>query len=180
MDPRDPGFLVVGHLAKAHGIKGELSVWPLTDHPEGTFAPGVVLRLGDPEAKAPDPDLPPLRITSVRPHRQGFLVAFGGVDTRNEAEVLVGRYLFRERAALEPRKGDEFFYHELLGAEVVTVDGRHLGTVSEVYELQPSDMLDVQGEEGAHMIPFRKEVVVEVDAEARRLTIDPPDGLLDL
>ena len=43
---RDPLHLVVGHLSKAHGTKGELVVLPLTDHPEGTYASGVVLSLG--------------------------------------------------------------------------------------------------------------------------------------
>ena len=180
MGRRDPAFLAVGHLSKAHGIKGELSVWPLTDHPEGSFAPGVVLRLADAEGTTPDPDLPQLRIVAVRTHRQGYLVAFGGVETRNEAEALVGRYLLRERDALEPREAGEVFYHELLGSEVVTVDGRVLGKVVEVYELQPSDMLEVRGTDGQYMIPFRKEVVVGMDIEAGRLVVDPPEGLLDL
>jgi 16S rRNA processing protein RimM len=180
MGRRDPDFLVVGHLRKAHGIKGELAVRPLTDHPEGTFSPGVVLRLGDGEAGEPDPDLPPLRLTTVRPHQRGYLVAFGGVETRDEAEALVGGYLLREREALEPRGADEVFYHELLGAEVVTVDGRVLGQVVEVYELRPSDLLEVRGSGGRYMIPFQRKVVVEVDTEARRLVVDPPEGLLDL
>jgi 16S rRNA processing protein RimM len=180
MGRRDPAFLAVGHLSKAHGIKGELSVWPLTDHPEGSFAPGVVLRVGDGEAATPDPDLPPLRVVVARPHRQGYLVAFGGVETRNEAEALVGLYLLRERDALEPRAADEVFYHELLGSEVVTVDGRPLGEVVEVYEMQPSDLLEVRGADGQYMIPFRKEVVVDVDVDAGRLVVDPPEGLLDL
>jgi 16S rRNA processing protein RimM len=180
MGRRDPAFLAVGHLSKAHGIKGELSVWPLTDHPEGTFAPGVVLLLADVEGTTPDPDLPPLRVVAARTHRQGYLVAFGGVDTRNEAEALVGRYLLRERDALEPREAGEVFYHELLGSEVVTADGRVLGKVVEVYELKPSDLLEVRGRDGQYMIPFRKEVVVDMDIEAGRLVVDPPEGLLDL
>ena len=47
----DPDFLVVGHLNKPHGTKGELFVWPLTDHPESIYAPGVVLLLGEEDAK---------------------------------------------------------------------------------------------------------------------------------
>jgi len=176
----DPGFLVVGHLARAHGIYGELYVWPLTDHPEGTFTPGVVLRLGDPEGREPDPDLPPLRIAAVRPFRDGWLVAFGGVESRSEAEALRGRYLMRAMAEVAPLEEGEVFYHQLLGSDVYTVDGTLLGQVSEVYELAPSDLLEVRGEGRTYMIPFRAEVVVEVDAEGGRVVVDPPDGLLDL
>ncbi len=44
----------------------------------------------------------------------------------------------------------------------------------------PADLLEVRGERGVLMIPYRPEIVVEVDVEARRLVIDPPSGLLDL
>ncbi len=176
----DPGFLVVGHLAKAHGIYGELYVWPLTDHPEGTFTPGVVLRLGDAEGREPDPDLPPLRVASARPFRDGWLVAFGGVESRSDAEVLRGRYLMRPMDEVEPLEEGEVFYHQLLGSHVYTVDGTFLGSVAEVYELAPADLLEVRGEGHTYMIPFRAEVVVEVDPERGRIVVDPPDGLLDL
>lgn len=180
MGRRDPDWLVVGHVRKAHGIRGEVAVSLLTDHPGGTFAPGVVLRLGGGEATEPDPDLPPVRLTAARPHQRGYLVAFGGVETRDEAQALVGRYLLREREALEPRDADELFYHELLGAEVVTADGRPLGRVVEVYELSPSDLLEIEGGGERILIPFHRDVVVEVDTEGGRLVVDPPEGLLDL
>jgi 16S rRNA processing protein RimM len=176
----DPGFLVVGHLARAHGIHGELYVWPLTDHPEGTFTPGVVLRLGDREGREPDADLPPLRIAAVRPFQDGWLVTFGGVESRSEAEVFRGRYLMRAVDEVAPLEEGEVFYHQLLGSDVYTVDGTLLGRVAEVYELAPSDLLEVRGEGRTYMIPFRAEVVVEVDPEGGRVVVDPPDGLLDL
>jgi 16S rRNA processing protein RimM len=180
MGRTDPGFLVVGYLSRAHGIHGELFVWPLTDHPEGTFAPGVVLLLGDGEARAPDPSLPPLRVISSRPFRDGHLVFFGGIESRSEAEVLRGRYLLRGMEEVEPLAEGELFYHQLLGSEVRTVDGVVLGQVVEVYELTPSDLLEVRGDGKTYMIPFRKEIVVELDREGRRLVVDPPDGLLEL
>lgn len=180
MGRNDPGYLAVGHLAKAHGIHGEFVVSPLTDHPEGSFAPGVVLRLSDISGDRLDPDLPPLRIDQARPFKDGYLVSFGGVESRNEAEALRGRYLLRARDELEPLAEGEVFLHDLPGLEVVTVEGRVLGRVREVYELQPSDLLEVRGDDGEFMIPFRNEIVVEVDLDAGRLVVDPPEGLLDL
>ncbi len=180
MGRTDPGFLVVGYLSKAHGIHGELYVWPLTDHPEGTFAPGVVLLPGDAAARAPDPSLPPLRVVSARPFQNGYLVSFGGVETRSEAEVLRGRYLVRGMEEVAPLEEGEIFYHQLLGSEVRTVDGVELGRVVEVYELTPTDLLEVRGDGHTYMIPLRKEIVVEIDRERGRLVIDPPAGLLEL
>jgi 16S rRNA processing protein RimM len=180
MGRTEPGFLVVGHLDKPHGIKGEFYISLLTDHPEGTFAPGVVVHLGDEQGRAPDPETPPLKITAARPFKTGFLVSFDGVDTRNAAEAIRGRYLLRELEQLEPLAEGEVFYHQLLGMRVETVDGQLLGEVVEVYELSPSDMLDVRWEDKEYMIPFREGVIVDVDIEARRVVVDPPAGLLDL
>lgn len=180
MGRNDPEYLVVGHLARAHGIQGELYVSPLTDHPEGTFAPGVVLRMAGPDGARPDPDLPPLRVAGARPFKGGFLVTFAGVRTRNDAEAVRGRYLLRVAAEVEPPADDEFFYHQLLGMEVFTVSGVRLGRVTEVYEMSPVDLLEVRGEGREFMIPFRKEFLAEVDREGRRIVVDPPEGLLDL
>ena len=180
MGRRDPGFLVVGHLTKPHGIDGEITVKPLTDHPEGTFAPGVVLFVADASGQNPDPALPPLTVVRGRHVRTGVIVDFKGIESRNEAEVLRGRYLLRDIADVEPLAEGEVFQYQLLGMEVVTVDGMVLGTVREVYDLAPVELLEVRGDGRETMIPFRKEIVREVDAVARRIVVDPPVGLLDL
>lgn len=180
MGRRDPAYLVVGHLTKAHGTRGELLVSPLTDHPESVFASGVVLHLGHASADQPDPDLPPMRIESLRVAARGLLVHFGGVEDRTDAERLRGMYVFQSIDRLEPLADGEIFYHQLLGLDAVTVGGQHIGTVREVYELGSSDLLEVRGERGVIMIPFVAHVVVEVDVEAGRLVVDPPEGLLDL
>jgi len=180
MGRQDPRFLVVGHLNKAHGMKGELFVWPLTDYPGSIFAPGVVLRMGPEEGDEPDPDMPPLRIEAVRPFRQGFIVAFGGVGDRSRAEAMRGRYLFRSFDEVEPLAEGEVFYHRLLGMEVFTEGGERIGEIVEVYEARPADLLEVRRPEGVVMIPFLDHIIVSVDADMGRMIIDPPEGLLDL
>jgi 16S rRNA processing protein RimM len=180
MGREDPQFLVVGHINKSHGTRGELFVWPLTDHPESVYAPGVVLRLGNADSDEPDPDLPPLCIEAVRLHRKGYLVHFGGFEDRNQSDLVRGQYLFRETEALEPLADGEVFYHQLLGMKVETTDGTHVGEITEVYELSPAHMLEVRGPDREILVPFLKNVIIEVDKEARRIVIDPPAGLLDL
>ena len=175
-----PSHLVVGFLNRPHGIKGEMYVSPLTDHPESVFASGVVLSLGGADDDEPDPDLPPLRVETTRPFRSGLLVRFGGVEDRSQAEQLAGRYLFCPVEHLEPLGEGEVYYHQLVGMQVETVGGREVGLVTQVYELQPADLLEVRGAKGVVMVPYRREIVVQVDLKGQRLVIDPPDGLLDL
>ena len=174
----DPPFLVVGHLNKAHGKKGELFVWPLTDYPGSHFVPGAVHHAGDGSSETPSASLPPLTIESVRPYRKGFLARFSGVGDRTAAEELRGLYLLRPFDAIDRLDEGEVFYHELLGATVVTVEGALVGEVREVFPLKPADLLQVTGPLGETMIPFIDKVVVEFEREGRRVVIDPPEGLL--
>ena len=176
----EPAYLVVGHLNKAHGTKGEIFVWPLTDHPEGSFAPGVILYLGDDSGNEPDPTHTSVVIESSRPFRRGFLLRLRGVKDRADAEALQGRYVLRPKEELQALEEGELFYHELLGMRVVTTEGDEIGVVKEVYELRPADLLEVQGPEKTHFIPFLASLVKKVDRAASTLVIDPPEGLLEL
>lgn len=176
----DPEFVVVGHVSKPHGTKGEVYVWPLTDRSETTFRVGAEFSISDPEGERPDHDFPAVRVGAVRPYRRGFLVLFDHIDDRNAAETLRDRYLLRRFEDTEPLEQDEIFYHQLLGLRVVTVAGVEVGRVKEVYELRPADLLEVEGPERDYLIPFTKEVVVSWDVGEGRVVIDPPEGLLEL
>ena len=174
-----PHHLVVGHLNKAHGTKGEIFVWPLTDRPESTFVPGVALYLCDATGGL-SADPPTLRIDASRAYRRGFLVRFEGVQDRSGMEGLLGRYVMRSMDQIEELEEGETFYHDLLGMEVVTVDGQRVGEVIEVYELRPADLLEVRGPERDFMIPYIAEMVQSVSVEENRIVLDPPPGLLDV
>jgi 16S rRNA processing protein RimM len=181
MGEKAPPYLVVGQLSKVHGTKGEIFIWPLTDHPESSFAPGVVLQLADASGNAPDPFMPSVTIETVRPFKQGYLVGLEGIEDREGAERVVGRYLLRPFSEAQPLAEGEVFYHELLDMSVVGLDGEVIGRVVEVYELDPHHMLEVSGMDGrTHLIPFSAAVVRDVDTEGDRLVVDPPEGLLDL
>ena len=180
-DVSAPRFLVVGHLNKVHGTKGELFVWPLTDYPKQTFAVGKQLRLGDEDGEPTDVPARHLRVEGIRPFRRGFLVRFAGIESRTQAEFFAGRYLLLERDRVQDRAEGEYFYHELLGAEVVTVDDASVGTVREVYELAPAHMLEVDRPAARSLlVPLAKPIVVRVERTPLRVVIDPPEGLLDL
>lgn len=173
-------YLVVGHIEKPHGTRGEVAVRPLTDHPEGVFRPGVVLR-GSRDGRAPDPDFPPLRIVQARSVPGGQLVVFGGVDDRDAAESLRGVDLMEHRDNLEPPGPDEVYLHDLENIEVRDVEGGVIGRVIAVYDLQPAPLLEIRRSEGPTiMLPYRREFVPDVDVEGGWLVADPPEGLFDL
>ena len=176
----EPEHLVVGHLSKPHGTRGEILVWTLTDRPDEVLAPGRDVIVGDEEGEPGESPLT-LAIEESRPYRKGVLVKFRGVDDRDRAKELSTRYLLVPAGELEmEEEEDALFYHELLGLRVETVDGREVGRVREVYETEPAHLLEVEGEGKVHLVPYVARVVTEVDREAGRLVIDPPEGLLEL
>jgi 16S rRNA processing protein RimM len=154
-----PRRLEVGRIGRPHGLHGEVTVTLVTNHVERTD-PGTVLYAGD---RA-------LVVEASRPHKQGWLVRFAGVDHRDAAEALRGAVLHADR--VDAREG-EVWVHDLVGAEVVDRAGRALGTVVAV-EANPAHELLVVDERVLVPMPF----VVEVTPG--RVVVDPPDGLLDL
>ena len=175
----DPAHLVVGHLSKPHGVRGEIQVWPLTDRPDEVFVPGARLLLGDERGETgPSPE--EQVVESGRPYKRGVLLKLEGVDDRDAAAEVSGRYLLVPSEEVGTLEEGELFYHQLLGLEVETVSGERVGRVREVYETEPDHLLEVKGEGKLHLVPFSRRVVRDVDVEAGRMVIDPPEGLLEL
>jgi 16S rRNA processing protein RimM len=119
-----------------------------------------------------------LVVASSRSHGTRFLVRFEGVDGREAAEDLRGA-LYIEAAEVRSLEPGEYWEHDLVGADVMHLDGSAIGRVSTIEAGPGQDRLIVETPAGDQMIPFVGEIVVEVDLQARRVVVDPPEGLLD-
>jgi 16S rRNA processing protein RimM len=172
----DARHLVVGRLRKPHGLKGGVTLFPLTDRPEAVFAPGRSLRLMgiDGELVAG-----PVTVEWGRSYHREWLVKFVGADSRDALEPWRGLFLAAPADELPPPEGDEVYLHELEGFSVRLADGTPLGLVSGVYELPAGLMIEVQGPKREFLLPYRKEFVREVDRAGRRLVVAPPEGLVE-
>jgi len=165
--------VVVGRIGRPHGIRGAVTVEPRTDEPDERFAPDSVL--------LPQSGASPLVVRHSQWHSGRLLVEFDGVDDRNEAEALRGTILEVERQDdARPDDPEEFYDSALLGCAVITVAGETLGEVTEVAHLPAQDLLVVAGEGREVLVPFVSEIVPSVDLAARVITVDPPEGLLDI
>lgn len=167
--------VVVGRVRRAHGIRGEVLVQSETDHPDTVFAAGRTLTIRTPDGAATE-----IEVRSMRPHKGGCLLVLAGVENRTAAETLAGRELLLSAAELEPLARGEIFVHDLVGVEVVDVAGTVIGRVRQVFLTEPADLLEVGREDGTVLVPFTRHIVREVDIDAGRVVIDPPEGLLDL
>ncbi|MFZ3597209.1 ribosome maturation factor RimM [Streptomyces sp. BH104] len=166
--------LVVGRIGRAHGIKGEVTIEVRTDEPELRLGPGARLAT-DPAATGP------LTIESGRVHSGRLLLRFEGVKDRTAAEALRNTLLIAEVDPEElPEEEDEFYDHQLMDLDVVTVDGTEVGRITEISHLPSQDLFIVERPDGSEvMIPFVEEIVTEIDLEEQKAVIDPPPGLID-
>ena len=167
--------VVVGRIAKAHGIRGELAVDVRTDSPNERFRVGaaVTTRLRDGSTRD-------LTIAAAREHSGRLLVRFEEVPTRDVAETLRGALLLADTDTLPPTGDpDEFYDHELAGLRAELADGTVLGKVVEVVHSPAGELLELDVEGREVLVPFVHAIVPTVDIAGGRVVLDPPEGLLD-
>jgi len=170
--------LVVGRVAKAHGVTGEVVVDVRTDDPDARFARGKTLRgrvsRGGSERE--------YTVESVREHAGRLLVRLAGVVGRDAADALRGTLFVVDSDDLPPiTEPDEFYDHQLEGLRVRTVAGDDVGTVAEVLHTAAGELLSVISAEGLEiLVPFVSAIVTTVSLADGVVEIDPPDGLLNL
>jgi 16S rRNA processing protein RimM len=142
--------------------------------PAPSLVPGVEVILERSDMRRP------ARVISAAPHARGqLLLGIEGVADRTAAEGLVRARVLVPAAALPPLAEDEFYYHEIEGFRVETVDGRALGEVAETFATGLNDVWVVRGTGREYLIPVIADVVRGIDRDARRILIDPLPGLLD-
>lgn len=150
--------LEVGRITRAHGLRGEVVVDPITDRPD-RFVVGATF----------DSKLGPLVVSACRPFQQKLLVTFEGCASREQAEALRAVVLLAE-----PIDDDEGLYvHELIGCRVVDQDGVDRGAVVAV-EANPAADLLVLADQALVPLNF------VVDVNNGTIRVDVPVGLFDI
>lgn len=169
----DDGILV-GVIARTHGNRGEVIVNPETDFPDERFRKGARLwtrrRDGAPST---------LEVVTMRVHQGRPVILFSGIGSMNDAELLAGQELRTDDVDADLLPEGEFFHRDLIGCEVVTEGGEPVGRVTSVLDDGAQARLVVAGKRGELMIPLADEICT-VDVAAKRITVRPPEGLLEL
>jgi 16S rRNA processing protein RimM len=165
---------VVGRIARPHGIRGQVIVNPDTDFPEQRFRKGASFWIRSSQGDER------LTIGSVRFHGGRPVIGFERFERVEDVERLAGvelRVPEEELTALEPGL---FYHHQLVGCVVEMPDGAVVGTVSRIEGGLGGSRLVVDGRRGEILVPLATEICVDIDVGAKRIRIEPPEGLLDL
>jgi 16S rRNA processing protein RimM len=170
----DADELLIGEIVGAHGIRGNLKVRSYAES-DALFAPELALAV-----KPLRGQKTVHRIKSVQPHRQGLLMALEGVDSRGQAEALRGAALYiQKRLLAQPQEG-AYFWYELIGLRVLTLEDRYVGKVASVFPTGSNDVYVVRNPDGEPteiLLPAIASVIREIDIDAGVMRVRLLEGL---
>lgn len=167
-------MVLVGRIARPHGLKGSVVINPETDFVDERFAAGATLWTRSTAGE--------VQLTVIASRLQGNrpVVAFAGVGSVDQAQQLAGQELRVPETALQPLAQGRYYEHQLAGCAVVDTAGQAIGVVARVEGGAGSSRLVVGGDRGEIQIPLASDICREIDVAARRIVVEPPEGLLEL
>lgn len=162
----------VGKVVNTHGIRGEVRVVPTTDFVEQRFAPQQKLYL----QTADDPIA--LTIESARRHKGFILVKFVGYDNINAVERFRGHELQVSGDDQQPLAEGQYYYHQIIGLTVKTMDGETIGTIKEILAPGANDVWVVKrAGKPDLLLPVIDDVVKKVDLANQQVLVELMEGL---
>ncbi|AMR50280.1 ribosome maturation factor RimM [Bacillus velezensis] len=166
----------VGKIVNTHGIKGEVRVISKTDFAEERYKPGNTLYLFVEGAAEPIK----VTVSAHRLHKQFHLLQFKEMPSLNEVEHLRNMVIKVPEEDLGELEEDEFYFHEIIGCEVVSEDGELIGTVKEILTPGANDVWVVarKGKKDA-LIPYIASVVKDININEKKIKIHVMEGLID-
>ena len=165
-----PDRVVVGSIAGAFGVQGEVRLKSFCAEPEA-LADYVPLTTEEGRVFA--------QIVLTGQTKGALVARIGGIATKEEADALRGTALYAERSRLPALDEDEYYHADLIGLPVHDAGGALLGRVKAIFDHGAGDLLEIEGQglRSTVMLPFTRAVVPTVDMAAGRIVADPPPGL---
>lgn len=166
----EPEYLAVGFLRRPHGVKGEMIMDVHTDFPE-RLKTGMTLFVGE--------DHIPMKLAGRRPYQAGLLVRFRGFKTPEQAGLYRNTWVYVRASDRPPLPEGEYYHHQLLGLDVITDEGRALGTLVEVLETGANDVYVVRDADGREtLLPAIPAVILDIRLADRLMRVHLLDGLV--
>jgi len=168
--------ILIGVVARTHGNRGEVIVNAETDFPEDRFREGAQLM-----TRRKDGNPATLEVATMRMHQGRPVILFKGVASMNDAELLAGQELRigEDESAADLLRDGEYYHRDLIGCAVVTESGEPIGEVTAVEGDRSATRLVVRSRRNEVLIPLADEICT-VDLKGKRITVRPPEGLLEL
>ena len=164
----------LGHVAKLHGYKGEVSLFlDVTNPSDYTKIESLYIEIND--------QLTPFFIESFILKNHPFaLVKFEGVDNENDAKIIDHKDLYLPATFLKQLSGTNFYDHEVVGFKCIDGNYGEVGIIQGVIDLSINPLLQIMNGEKEVLVPLIKNLVTKVDRENKELHIVAPVGLIEI
>lgn len=160
-------YIIVGEIMGVHGQQGALRVKVLTEFPE-RFKRDTRLFI----------DSRPYTVATSKISKETVILRLAGIDTAEEASQLRCKYLEIPASERKTLPAGRYYHHDIIGLDVYTNTGTHLGQVSEILSTGGNDVYVVNSNSKEILLPAVKDVVKEIDLARKRITIEAIEGLL--
>jgi len=157
-------WAILGSVSGLYGVRGWIKVFSHTSPKENIFNYPCWYLLRDGQWRE-------YRLLKGRVHGKGLVASLEGVSDRDQAAELGGAEIAVRRDQLPETAADEYYWADLEGLRVVTLDGDELGRVEYLFETGANDVMVVKGER-QHLLPFVGQVIRSVDLETGVITVD--------
>jgi 16S rRNA processing protein RimM len=161
--------LPIGKVVKVHGLKGYVKVIPYGETLASLGAGETITAL------LPDGRAQRLTAVDIKPHQKAFLFLSREISSVDQARAIVGAEFCVPESRLPPTAPDEFYWHQLIGLEVVNSDGRKLGRLEKIIQTGSNDVYVVRQGSDETLIPAIQTVVREVDLQRQLMTVELPE-----
>ena len=164
----------LGYIAKLHGFKGEVSLFlDVTNPDDYSTLDAIFIDINN--------QLTPFFISSLKLKNKGFAsVKLEGVDTENDARIILRKDVYLPAEILPELSGTEFYDHEIVDFAVFDKIHGNIGTVVQVIDLVANPLLQIDKDGKEVLIPLIKNLVSKVDRQKKELHIEAPEGLIEL
>ena len=126
-------------------------------------------------------DLIPFFIEKCSYHKSNLLrIKFEEVDTERDAEALLRHHLFLPLSLLPKLTGNKFYYHEVIGFEVFDVNYGRVGVITRINDSSSQPIFEIAHEGQQILIPLHDDFLKEVNRKDKKITVQTPDGLIEL
>jgi 16S rRNA processing protein RimM len=160
---------MVGKIARPHGVRGEIGMKLLTDHPERLLSVEMLYVGGDYQ---------PHRVRRMRRHLDGMIIHFADVGDRNAAEMMRDRAVYIHVSDAVPLEDGEVYLYQIEGIRVVTDVGEELGKLTDLIETGANDVYVITGEDGGELLlPAIPEVILKIDVPSGVMIVRLLEGL---
>lgn len=167
-------FVLIGEIVKPHGIRGEVKVYSYSEQPENfKYYQKIVLQ--EPAGSRTET----YKVVKSRAQGKLAILQLEGVASREAAEILQGSTLWLKKTDFPQLDSDEFYWHQFIGLQVFTETGRELGAVSSLFSTKAHDVMVVSGTGHEYLIPLTGGIIRNIDEQAGKILIAPPQGLLE-